>query len=34
MKMLSKSTHIPVICYPTKLSLAWDEDIDPEKGST
>ena len=34
MKMLSKSANISVIFYPTKLSLAWDEDIDPEKGST
>ena len=34
MKMLFKSTHISVVCYPTKLSLAWDEDIDPEEAPT
>ena len=31
-KMLSKSAHISVIFDPTKLSLAWGEDIYPEKG--
>ena len=31
---LSKIAHISIIVYPTKLSLAWDEDIGPEKGPT
>ena len=34
MKIVSKSAHISVFFYSTKLSLAWDEDIDPEKGYT
>ena len=34
MKMLSNSVHISVIFYPTKLSLAWDEDVGSEKGPT
>ena len=34
MKMLSQSVHIYVIFDPTKLTLVWDEDIDPEKGPT
>ena len=32
--MLFKSAHICEICYPMKISLAWDEDIVLEKSLT
>ena len=34
MKTIYESAHICVICYPMKLSLAWDEYIDLEGSLT